>query len=78
MPDETPQATPMAAPEPTIIERAESLLKKVEEKEKALAEKEKAFAEKILGGRANAGIQPPSVKEESPAEYAKRVSMGKV
>jgi hypothetical protein len=80
MPDETQTQAPNAAAtiEPTVIERAENILKEVEKREKALGEKEKQFAERILGGRANAGVQPLPVKEETPAEYAKRIVSGKV
>ena len=65
----------------SIIERASSERQKLEETiaktEELLRRNEEILAKQILGGRAEAGIQPVPVKEESAVEYSKRLINGK-
>ena len=69
-------------PELSPVEKAEKTLKDLTEKiataEAKIKEYQAIEARRILAGNANAGIQQAPLKEESPAEYAKRVSAGKV
>lgn len=61
------------------------LLVLVERQEKANAEskellkrQEELIARGLLGGKTDAGIQPEPPKEETPQEYAARISSGKI
>ena len=57
----------------------------IERQEKANIERERLNAidaekesKKLLSGQTQAGVQEEVKKEETPAEYAKRVSLGKI
>jgi hypothetical protein len=67
------------------IKKEEPLIAVVERMEKANAEMRELLnkqaeitAKNLLSGNTNAGVQPEVKKEETPAEYAKRVSMGRI
>ena len=77
--DETPKVSK--------TEEKESFLKRLEDKTKELAATEERIknlverneelaARNLLGGRTDAGIQPDVKKEETPVEYANRISRG--
>ena len=74
------QDTPITAPESSPVEKAEKVLKELNEKIASAEAKIKGFqdieARAIIAGKANAGTQPAQQKEETPQEYAKRVSKG--
>jgi len=57
---------------------AERLEKANEEHSKIIAKQEELMARQRLGGTANAGTTGDEKKEESPAEYAKKVMEGKL
>ena len=75
------------APKLTKTEEKESFLKRLEEKTtelkateeriKALVERnEELAARKLLGGQTDNAVEPQKPKEETPKEYAARISKG--
>lgn len=68
--------------EPTknMVERAEAVAKRMEEAnlktEELLQRQEATRAKDILGGKSDAGQQPPEKKEESNTDYADKVMSG--
>jgi hypothetical protein len=81
MTDEIKTETPVQ-PELTPVEKAEKTLKALNDSivsaEAKIKQYQEIEARRILGGSANAGIQPTAQKEESASEYAKRVASGKL
>jgi len=75
------EVKPEEVKEPTLLEKAEKTAERIEkanaEMKELLERQEKVESNKILGGRSEAG-QATEKKEETPAEYAKRVMSGKV
>ncbi len=65
-----------------FLKRAEELAtrneKAVEEMRLLVERNEELAARNLLGGKSDAGIQPAAPKEETPAEYAKRIASGKI
>jgi len=65
----------------SLIEQANSanerLRKTIEELRAENNRKEQIEAKRIMGGMTSGSVQPPK-KEESPAEYSKRILSGKV
>ena len=59
-------------------ELAERTEKAVSEMKVLVDRNEELAAKNLLGGRTDAGIQTPVPKEETPSEYAKRISSGRV
>jgi hypothetical protein len=64
-----------------FLKRAEELATRnenaVEEMRKLVDRNEELAARNLLGGRSDAGIQPVQPKEETAAEYTKRILSGK-
>lgn len=65
-----------------VVSKAEKAAQRLEEANKKTEElikrQEAMMARSALGGKADAGQEPEKPKEETPAEYAKRVTSGKV
>ena len=73
----------------TKTEEKESFLKRLEERTQELKKTEERIANlverneelaarNLLGGKSDAGVQPVEKKEETPQEYAKRISLGQL
>lgn len=62
-----------SSPSLSPIEEAKQILAKIDEKKKELDEQEARMAKQMLAGRADAGSIAEK-KEETPAEYAKRIT----
>ena len=58
------------------VKETERIREETERLNKAIAEKENADARAKIAGVTDAGEQPPKEPEETPAEYAKRISGG--
>jgi hypothetical protein len=56
----------------------EALEKANAETRELIKKQEDLIARQIIGGQTDAGKQPAQPKEETPAEYAKRISQGRV
>ena len=67
---------PESKKEETFSESISRLEKANAEKRELLKREEELEARKILGGRTDAGIQPPAPVEESPTDYAHRIERG--
>jgi hypothetical protein len=71
-----------AQTEPNLLERAEAVAKRIEEaniKAETILTKNEAILSRImLSGRSTAGQEPAKPKEETSAEYAKRVMAEKM
>ena len=76
MEDETPKQEEKIMPR--LVELAERIEKANAEAKNLLARQEELAARNLLGGHTDAGIQPPPVKEETPAEYRKRIMSGRI
>ncbi len=88
-PEPTPEPTQEPEPEPVKEPVKKSMLEEAR-KERKLTEnaaalmktendrREQLAADEELGGRADAGQAPVKPKEETPAEYKKRVMEGKL
>jgi len=66
----------------SLIKQANNAAKRIEDANKKMEElllkQEEAYSRDLLSGRAEAGTAPKEKKEETPAEYAKRVMRGEV
>jgi len=66
---------------PDVLQKTEELAARIEkaniESRKILEQQQEITARNLLGGFTDAGVQPTPVKEETPAEYAKRILTGK-
>jgi len=81
MEDESDKKTDAKAeekPTETLASLAERIEKANAESRAILEEQKELAARNLLGGTTNAGVQPEKPKEESPAEYAKRISEGRL
>jgi hypothetical protein len=63
---------------PKLPEMVDRLEKANKEAREILARNEELAARNLLGGKTDAGIQPPTPKEETSQEYAARISKGQV
>ena len=64
--------------ESETVKETKRISAETERLNKTIAEKENADARAKIAGVTDAGIQPEPPKEETPAEYAKRVSEGNI
>ena len=82
MQSEQVQAQSPAPTEPNLLERAEAVAKRIEEAnikaETILTKNEATLSRIMLSGRSTAGQEPAKPKEETPREYAKRLTGGKL
>lgn len=79
--DETPKVSKTEEKESFLkrLEERTEELKKTEERIASLVERnEELAARNLLGGKSDAGIQPVVPKEETPKEYADRISRGQL
>lgn len=81
MSNEIPQTqTPQGSE--TSVQQLTSLVDRMEkanvEKARLLEEERQIIAKRLIGGETLAGKQPVPVPVETPQEYAKRISLGKV
>lgn len=60
-----------------LAQMVERLEKANQEAREILRRQEELAARNLLGGQTNSGVQKPKEKEETPQEYAKRISGGK-
>ena len=58
-----------------MVERMEKANKEAKE---ILAKNEELAARNLLGGKSDAGVQKPQPVEETPQEYVKRLSSGRL
>lgn len=67
---------------PSFLKEARELAdrneKAVEEMKKLVLKNEEIAAQNILGGKTDAGEQPPEKKEETDIEYANKVLSGEI
>lgn len=67
---------------PSLLEETKKVveqLKTENDRREAIQKKEEELeARRMLGGKTDAGIQPPKPAEETPQEYAKRIMSGKL
>jgi len=67
---------------PTLLEQTQKVvdaLKVENDRRDAIIQREQELeARRLLGGKTDAGIQPPKPVEETPQEYAKRIMSGKI
>ena len=63
---------------PRLSEMVERMEKANIEAKEILSRQEELAARNLLGGKSDAGIQPVAPKEETPQEYAKRISLGQL
>jgi len=82
MAEETPSTKTEALEEPTLLEETQAAIKELKAanaiKKELLEREEKLKAQEMLGGKSAAGEPTPEPKEETPAEYVKRVMRGEV
>jgi hypothetical protein len=67
--------------EPTLLEKTQKLVDELkvqnDRREQLLNREEQMRANALLSGKSEAGQTPPQPKEETPAEYVKRITYGK-
>lgn len=67
---------------PSLLEQAKALKDEIkaenDRREELLAREENLKAKELIAGKTDAGMQPEVPKEETPADYVKKVLSGKV
>lgn len=81
--EEKPEEKPQEKKEevsslPKLSEMVERLEKANAKQEELQKRQEELVARNLLGGQSDAGVEPVKPKEETPQEYAKRISEGKL
>ena len=82
MENEAPQTSATEISTSTLLEDTKKVVAELkvenDRHDSYLKEQRELEARRLLGGKTDAGIQPPKPVEETPQEYVKRIMSGKI